>query len=102
MTIHSLTNPQHFVRDCESKGMYYEFLVEATACLGQQKVCELFSGRSCREGENNVSAGTLQNWLATFRFSLENPDVVDKDPYHFIDMIHNTTCGTSFKHSVTR
>jgi len=81
MTIHSLSNPHHFVRDCEAKGIYYEFLVEATACLGQQKVCEMFSGRSCRGGENNVSAGTLQNWLATFKFSRENPDVVDKDPY---------------------
>ena len=81
MTIHSLTNPHHFVRDCEAKGIYYEFLMEAATCLGQQKVCEMFSGRSCRGGENNVSAGTLQNWLATFKFSKENPDVVDKDPY---------------------
>lgn len=81
MTIHKLTNPHAFVKECKSKGITYDYLLEAVACMGQQKVCEMFLGKSCRGGVNNISQGTLLNWLATFEFALSNPDVEDNDPY---------------------
>lgn len=62
MTIHSLSNPHHFVRDCETKGIYYEFMVEATACLGQRDVFRvLMSGRreQCLGGDASELAGDL-------------------------------------------
>jgi len=61
MTIHSLSNPHSFVRECRAKGICYADLQEAVLCIGQQKVCEFFDGRSNRGGSNNISAGTLQN-----------------------------------------
>ena len=59
----------------------YDELLEAIMCIGQQKVCEMFEGKSCRGGVDNLSAGTIQNWLATFEFAHSNPDVEDTDPF---------------------
>lgn len=81
MTIHKLSNPQSFVKECRAKGIFYDVLLEAITCIGQQKVCEMFEGKSNRGGSNNVSAGTIQNWLATFEFAYSNPDVKDSDPF---------------------
>lgn len=81
MTIHKLSNPQSFVKECRAKGIFYDVLLEAITCIGQQKVCEMFEGKSNRGGSNNVSAGTIQNWLATFEFAYSNPDVEDNDPF---------------------
>lgn len=81
MTIHKLSNPHNFVKECRAKGVCYEYLLEAMTCIGQQKVCEMFVGKSCRGGTNNISAGTLQNWMATFEYARSNPDVKDDDPF---------------------
>jgi len=81
MTIHKLSNPQSFVKECRAKGVFYDELLEAATCIGQQKVCEMFEGKSNRGGSNNISAGTLQNWLATFEFAYTNPNVEDSDPF---------------------
>jgi len=81
MTIHKLSNPHNFVKECRSKGIVYDELLEAITCIGQQKVCEMFEGKSNRGGTNNISAGTIQNWLATFEFAYANPDIEDNDPF---------------------
>jgi len=81
MTIHRLSNPHSFVRECRQKGIRFEHLLEAVACMGQQKVCGLFEGRSARGGVGHISAGTLQNWLCTFQFSRDHPGVPDNDPF---------------------
>lgn len=41
----------------------------------------MFIGKSCRGGTNNILAGSLQNWMATFEFAYSNPDIKDSDPF---------------------
>jgi hypothetical protein len=81
MTINKLSNPHNFVKECKTKGITYDYLLEAINCIGQQKVCEMFIGKSSRGGSNNISQGTLKNWIATFEYSLSNPDIKDNDPF---------------------
>lgn len=81
MTIVVLSNPKSFVKEANSKDIYYEFLIEALECLGQQKMARMFVGKSTRGELGTLSAASLMNWKRTFEFVNANPDHVDNDPY---------------------
>lgn len=81
MTYKRLSNPQSFVKEAHSKNIRYEYLKDAMECVGKQEVARMFSGRSNRGSYGVLSAATIENWLMTFEFVMENPDCVDNEPY---------------------
>ena len=81
MTKRCLTNPQSFVKEAHAKGVRYEYLQEASKCIGNQKIVRMFKGKSSRGSLNSLSSATLQNWFITFEYVQEHPNEEDKDPY---------------------
>jgi hypothetical protein len=81
MTIVVLSNPKSFVKEANSKNIYYEFLIEAIECLGQQKMARMFVGKSTRGELGTLSAASLLNWKSTFEFVNTNPNIIDSDSY---------------------
>jgi hypothetical protein len=69
------------VQTAEKANVTLEYLEEAFLCIGQQAAARMFSGRSARGDVNSLSAATLLNWQATFRYVLDNPDKEDSDAY---------------------
>lgn len=81
MGIQVLSNPRNFVQTAEKANVTLEYLEEAFLCIGQQATARMFSGRSARGEINSLSAATLLNWQATFKYILDNPDKEDSDAY---------------------
>jgi hypothetical protein len=81
MGIIKLSNHHHFVKEAANVGVFYEELLEACECSGTQKISRMFSGKSIRGGQGHASGVTIDNWLFTFKFALDNPDVLDNSPY---------------------
>jgi very-short-patch-repair endonuclease len=81
MVIHVMANPQNFVTEANKLNIKYEYLVEAVECIGKQSVSRLFNGNSNRGKQESLSAATIDNWLLTFKFVIENPNHVDNDMY---------------------
>jgi len=69
------------VKEAHSKNIRYDYLKDAMECVGKQEVARMFSGRSNRGSHGVLSAATIENWLLTFEFVLENPESVDNEPY---------------------
>lgn len=76
-----LTNPHAFRNDCKNCGVTYDLLIEAQKCLGKQACSKLFKGKCARGGGNVASSSLIEDWLITLKFSIENPDKKDNDPY---------------------
>lgn len=76
-----LSNPQAFKRECEDVGVTYDLLIEAQECLGKQACSKLFKGKCARGGGNVASSAMLDDWVYTLKYSIDNPEEKDKDPY---------------------
>jgi hypothetical protein len=81
MTIRRTANPQNFCKEANKLNIRYEFLVEGKYCIGDQSLARLFNGSSMRGGGGSISAGTINNWIATFEFIQKNPEHVDNEQY---------------------
>lgn len=81
MGVKQLSNPHHFVQEAAQAGVYYEDLIEACECAGTQKVSRMFAGRSVRGSSGHISGVTIDNWITTFKFSKENPTILDSNQY---------------------
>jgi uncharacterized protein YunC (DUF1805 family) len=81
MGVIQLANPHHFVKEAAQVGIFYDELLEACECSGVQKISRMFAGKSIRGGQGHASGVTIDNWLVTFKFALDNPDVLDTSPY---------------------
>jgi len=73
MTVNVLKNPRSFVQEAKSNNITHDLLQEAIECIGMQKVCRMFKGKSQRGNIDAISAGTMLNWLATFKYSEDHP-----------------------------
>lgn len=89
MPVHVLSNPQSFVREAEKQNITHAYLIEAFECIGQQKMCQMFAGRSSRGQEGTLSSGTLINWKKTFEFIRDHPDHVDNQHYQARSIVKN-------------
>ena len=81
MGVIKLANPHHFVKEAAQVGLFYDELLEACECSGAQKISRMFAGKSIRGGQGHASGVTIDNWLVTFKFARDNPDVLDNSPY---------------------
>jgi uncharacterized protein YunC (DUF1805 family) len=81
MGVIQLANPHHFVKEAAQVGIFYDELLEACECSGVQKISRMFAGKSIRGGQGHASGVTIDNWLVTFKFARDNPDVLDTSPY---------------------
>ena len=81
MTIRRTVNPQNFCKEANKLNIRYEFLIEGKNCIGDQSLARLFNGSSMRGGGGSISAGTINNWIATFEFIQKNPEHIDNEQY---------------------
>ena len=81
MTIRRTVNPQNFCKEAHKLNIRYEYLIEAQNCIGDQSLARLFNGSSMRGGGGSISASTINNWIATFEFIINNPEHIDSEQY---------------------
>jgi prophage antirepressor-like protein len=74
-----MANPRNFFNKCVKLNVKYEYLNEAIECIGKQALARMFEGHSARGQENTLSAATIDNWLVTLKYIIDNPDHIDND-----------------------
>jgi hypothetical protein len=76
-----MSNPQLFAKECKALNITYDYLNEAKECIGSQSLARMFAGKSKRGGGGFVSAASVENWIVTLKYALDNPEEKDKDVY---------------------
>lgn len=79
MVINIMANPRNFFNKCLKFNIKYEYLNEAIECIGKQALARMFEGHSARGKENTLSAATIDNWLVTLKYIIDNPNHKDGD-----------------------
>ena len=79
MVINIMANPKNFFNKCVKLNIKYEYLNEAIECIGKQALARMFEGHSARGKENTLSAATIDNWLVTLKYIIDNPNHKDGD-----------------------
>lgn len=81
MVLTVMSNPQLFTKECKDLAITYDYLNEAKECIGSQSLARMFAGKSKRGGGGFVSAASVENWILTLKYALDNPEEKDKDVY---------------------
>jgi hypothetical protein len=76
-----MSNPRSFYHECFEIGVTLELLQEAVICVGMQATCRMFKGKSGRQNANSVSAGSVEQWIATLQYHIAHPEEIDQDVY---------------------
>lgn len=81
MVLTIMSNPKLFTKECKDLNITYDYLIEAKECVGSQSLARMFAGKSKRGGGGFASAASVENWIVTLRYAIDNPEEKDKDVY---------------------
>jgi hypothetical protein len=73
MVLTIMSNPRLFTKECKDIGITYDYLNEAKECVGSQSLARMFGGF--------VSAESVENWIVTLKYAIDNPEENDSDVY---------------------
>jgi prophage antirepressor-like protein len=71
-----MSNPKNFCLIANSKGVFYEHLLEGKKCLGSTNLGRMFDGNSNRGG---IHSSSIDCWIETFEYLITNPDHIDDE-----------------------